>query len=340
MTEKTPTIWGVHAGRLGEADAVFRQGYVALGWREMGDLSRLPSNQEEMKQEVTARLPAAKPGSVPGLAGMLLRFVHVMKSGDLVINRSKIDRLIHIGEVTGPYQYDPAISSDHPHLRPVSWRKTVQPLDVTQGALYEMGSAITLFQVRNYADEWLALLSGKKLPGPVNPGGGNDDTIGIVASDIETLTTDFVLKRLSQELKGHPFAAFVAHLLETMGYRSRVSPEGADGGVDIVAHKDELGFEPPIVRVQVKSGSSNVSQPDVSALLGTLSQGEFGLVVALAGFTPPARTFARNKANLRLIDGTELVELILAHYEDFDPRYKGLLPLKRVYVPQPIESDQ
>ena len=69
-----------------------------------------------------------------------------------------------------------------------------------------------------------------------------------IVPPVET-TRDFVLKRLAQELKGHPFAHFVAHLLNTMGYRTRVSPEGVDGGIDIVAHKDELGFEPPIIKV-------------------------------------------------------------------------------------------
>jgi restriction system protein len=42
---------------------------------------------------------------------------------------------------------------------------------------------------------------------------------------------------------------------------------------------------------------------------------------------------------LRLISGDELVELILHHYEKFDSRYKGLLPLKRVYVPDPEEKE-
>jgi predicted Mrr-cat superfamily restriction endonuclease len=37
---------------------------------------------------------------------------------------------------------------------------------------------------------------------------------------------------------------------------------------------------------------------------------------------------------LRLIDGDELVDLIFAHYEQFDSRYKSILPLKRVYVPE------
>jgi restriction system protein len=33
-----------------------------------------------------------------------------------------------------------------------------------------------------------------------------------------------------------------------MGYRRRVSPEGLDGGIDIIAHRDELAFEGPSSR--------------------------------------------------------------------------------------------
>jgi restriction system protein len=62
--------------------------------------------------------------------------------------------------------------------------------------------------------------------------------------------------------------------------------------------------------------------------------------ITLGDFSNQAENFARNKPNLRLIGGDELVNLILQHYEKFDSRYKGLLPLKRVYVPDPEESDE
>jgi restriction system protein len=39
-----------------------------------------------------------------------------------------------------------------------------------------------------------------------------------------------------------------------------------------------------------------------------------------------------------LIDGDELVELILQHYEEFDSRYNRPIPLKRVFVPAPIKE--
>jgi restriction system protein len=79
----------------------------------------------------------------------------------------------------------------------------------------------------------------------------------------------------------------------------------------------------------------------VSALYGKVSDKEFGLVVTLGVYTSQAKNFARSKANLRLIDGSELVDLILEHYEKFDSRYKGLVPLKRIYVPESLdESDE
>jgi restriction system protein len=73
-------------------------------------------------------------------------------------------------------------------------------------------------------------------------------------------------------------------------------------------------------------------------LYGKVSPGEFGLLVTLGTFTNQAKNFARAKSNLRLVDGPELVDLILQEYKQFDSRYKALLPLKGAYVPQPLLS--
>jgi restriction system protein len=195
---------------------------------------------------------------------------------------------------------------------------------------------MSLFQVKTYADEFLSALKGEI----AKPDDAEDVTVGPVSEGIEDSTRDFVLKQLAKELKGHPFAQFVAHLLGLMGYRTRVSPEGPDSGVDIIAHKDELGFEPPIIKVQVKSSEGTVGDPVVSALYGKVGSNEFGLLVTLGTFSNPAKNFAQGKSNLRLIDGAELVDLVFQHYERFDSRYKGLVPLKRVYVPEPLEEDE
>ena len=336
MATNESTIWGIHGGKSGDADSLFlRDHCVAIGWAKIGDLAKVPADREAFKALVAKTFPDSKPGAIPNNAGQLFRFVHEMKPGDIVVYPSKRDREIHLGQIEGAYRYEPGKAADYPNTRAVKWLRSVARTRFSQGALYEIGSAISLFQVRNYADEFRAALSGEvPSAAPV----AQDESVALVSKDIEETTRDFILKQLAQELKGHPFAHFVAHLLVAMGYRCRVSPEGADEGVDIVAHKDELGFEPPIIKVQVKSSEGSIGDPVVSSLYGKVGAKEFGLFVALGTFTTPAMRFARSKENLRLIDGEELVTLVLQHYERFDSKYKGLLQLKRVYVPETLDE--
>ncbi|MDD5369421.1 MAG: restriction endonuclease [Anaerolineaceae bacterium] len=335
MANKDVTVWGIHAGRTGEADTLFlKKNVVAIGWPEMGDLTQYKSDRELIKAKIPLTYPGKKPGAIPVDAGQLYRFVCDMKVGDIIVYPSKQDKQIHIGRVDGSYKHDPSMHSEYVNLHSVKWLKAIPRTSFSQGALYEIGSAMSLFQVKNYTDEFMKALEGKVIPPPA----GTDPTVPLVAEEIEQITRDFILKRLAQELKGHPLAHYVAHLLEAMGYRTRVSPEGIDGGVDIVAHKDELGFEPPIIKVQVKSHEGSIGDPVVSALYGKVGQNEFGLIVTLGVFTNQAKSFAKGKTNLRLIDGDELVDLTLEHYDQFDSKYKGLLPLKRVYVPEAIEE--
>lgn len=329
MSEKI--VWGIHAGKTGDADTLFlKKNFVALGWIEMGDIGKLHPDRDSFKEKVKATYPDWKPGKIPNAAGQLYRFVHEMKVGDLVVYPSKHDRHIHIGEVTAGFQYRPELQDSYPQTRPVRWLKHVPRTVFSQGALYETGSAMSFFQIKNYADEFLSQLENtKEEPQFVS----EDDTVALVTDDIEEQTRDFVIKQLSKNLKGLPFEEFVAHLLESMGYHTRLQRAG-EPSVDIVAHKDDLGFEPPIIKVQVKSSDGKIGDRDVSALYGKVGDKEYGLLITLGEFTPPAITFANSRSNLRLIDGSELIDLIFEHYEKFEAKYKGLLPLKKVYVPQ------
>ena len=332
-------MWGIHGGRTGDADTLFLQGgCVALGWPSVGDLSKLPATREGFKTRVAEAFPAMKQGAVPVNAGQLYRFVHEAKIGDIVVYPSKNDRHIHIARIEGDYEYCPKEEAAYPNRRKVKWLKSLPRTHFSQGALHEIGSAMSFFAVRTYAEEFLAAIEGKDVSVPV----AQDETVALVASDIEDQTSDYVLKKLAQELKGGSFEDFVAHLLQAMGYKTQQPKrgKGADGGVDIIAHKDELGFEPPIIKVQVKSAEGKSGDPEVTALYGKCNPDEKALFITLGEFTNQAENFARNKPNLRLIGGDELVGLIFLHYEKFDSRYKGLLPLKRVYIPDPEEAEE
>jgi len=335
-TSTTATLWGIHAGKTGDATSLFlKQNWVALGWHSMGDLATLAATREAFKEAVANAYPHKKPGAIPNNAGQLYRFVHELKKGDLVVFPNKGTRKIHIGRIIGDYQYSTKPEPNYPNLRKVEWLKEIDRKQFSQGALYEVGSAMSLFQIKSHADEFRKALEGKA----ASPVVTEDETVPAVAENIEETTRDFVLKSLSRDLKGFPLEDFIRHLLECMGYQARLTRKN-EPSVDVIAHKDQLGIEPPIIKVQVKSGDGTASDKDVSALFGKLSAGEYGLFITLSSFSSHARSFEQSKANLRLIDGEELVDLIFQNYECFDARYKGLLPLRRVYVPQPIEDTE
>jgi predicted Mrr-cat superfamily restriction endonuclease len=122
----------------------------------------------------------------------------------------------------------------------------------------------------------------------------------------------------------------MAHILECTGYTARVTPKSGDGGVDVIAHMDPLGFQPPIVKVQCKRTTSQTPRPDVDQLLGTLGDGEYGLFVNLGSYARGAVELERNRAKLRLINGEQFVELFFEHYASLSPRYRTMIPLKQI----------
>jgi len=84
--------------------------------------------------------------------------------------------MVNIGRVEGEYRYDPSVDAVHPHIRTVKWLKSLPRTKFSQGALHEIGSAITLFQVRNFADEFLAALRDEAPASEVE----EDETVRIV----------------------------------------------------------------------------------------------------------------------------------------------------------------
>jgi len=328
------TLWGIHAGRTGDASQLFlKNKLIGLGWERIGDLSKVLATREAFKEVVLKAYPE-RPSAVPNNAGQLFRFIHEMKNGDWVIFPDKTTRNIHIGQIEADYVYDPKKSDSYPHQRTVKWQqKYYSRTQFSQGALHEIGSAMSFFQVKNYAEEFRAAILGEKISAtPIMA----DEAIASVSEDTEETTRDFILKTLAQDLKGEALEGFVKHLLECMGYHVRFTRKN-EPAVDLIAHRDHLGLEPPIIKVQVKSGEGTVSHNDVSSLNGILSDREFGLFIALGSYSTESRRYEINRPNFRLIDGPELVDLILEHYENFDSRHKGILPLRRMYVPEPMK---
>ncbi|MFN3723586.1 MAG: restriction endonuclease [Paracoccaceae bacterium] len=336
---KNPTVWGVHMGNH-VGDRPTEGGYVAIGWHELHDIRGIESHRDAFKAALVAGGLGQKEGAVPVHAGILYRFVYEMQPGDVVVYPSKHDRMVNIGTFTGESAYVEGDADEYPNRRLVTWLGHFPRNDFSQSALNEIGSAVTLFKVKRHAGEFLAkvgmAVNGAAVEAVADPleEAADDDTATVAVSrQAEETTGDFVIRRIMGGMSGYEFEAFVAHLMECMGYRARVTPKSADGGVDVIAHMDALGFQPPIVKVQCKRKTDQTSRPDVDQLLGTLGEGEYGLYVNLGSYSRSAIELERNRAKLRLIDGEQFVEMVLTNYGKLAPRYRSLIPLKQIYVP-------
>jgi restriction system protein len=329
----TTTLWGIHAGSEGSADPLFREnGFLALGWSELGDLSLIEKSRPALQAALIAAYPDAAAGAISVWAGMLFRFVHELKAGDIVAYPSKVDRQIHFFKVKDtPYQFNPGLSLEYPNLRAAELLKSVPRGEFSPSALNEIGSALSFFRLKNNAEEFISKLEGTPTPAIYAIEEEPEVKAAALAPDADL--QDFVIKRLAKHLKGHPLAHFVGHLLNLMGYRTQVSPPGKDGGIDILVHADPLGMKGGVMKVQVKSTESQIGDPDVRDLAGLLHDGERGLFVTLGTFNLDARKTARGPKGIRLIDGPELVTLLCEHYPNLDHRYRTMVPLRQMWVP-------
>ena len=322
MEEKK--VWGIHT----MDDYMFlNRNLIAIGWKEMGDLSVLDPERDAFKKKYMSVYPDAKLQAVANSAGMLYRFVHEAKIGDYVVFPSKVNREINIGIIEGDYVYSPG-ETEYVQTRKIKWLKHLPRTSFSQGALYEVGSAMSFFSVKNYADEYMSALqkSGKKMEIATD----DAEVVEKTAEDIIDATKDYILKELSKNLKGYDLENFVANLLEAMGYRAKVSSHGGDSGIDITAYKDEL---PPRILVQVKSGDSDIKESTIQSLKGAMREGDYGLFITLTRYTKNAQKYLDNTLIIRGIDGDGLVELILKYYDGLSDKYKQLIPLQKVYIP-------
>lgn len=327
MITEEKRIWGIHT----QDDSLFlRDNTIAIGWREIGDLTAIENNREAFKKKFAEVYPDRSKQSIASSVGMLYRFCHEIKIGDYIVFPSKSNRMINLGVVDGDYIYNEKAHGEYVQQRKVKWLKHLPRTAFSQGALYEIGSFMSVFTVKNYADEFLDAFRAKSVKTIFTSNEKENEAVAATAEDIIESTKDYILKELSKNLKGYELENFVANLLFAMGYHSKQSPHGGDSGIDIVAYKDEL---PPRIVVQVKSQDSDIKETTIQSLKGAMREGDYGLFVTLSNYTKNAQKYLESTPIIRGINGAELVELILKYYEKLNDKYRKMIPLKMVYIP-------
>jgi len=154
-------------------------------------------------------------------------------------------------------------------------------------------------------------------------------------SDLEQLARDQIAQLIAARFKGHGLARLVEAILKAQGYTTYRSPEGADGGVDILAGAGPLGFGSPRLCVQVKSQDTPVESKALNELRGAMQSvhATEGLFVSWSGFKSTVYKQASTSFfSVRLWTQKELLEALFANYEALDEDLKAELPLKRIWT--------
>lgn len=321
-------IWTIHNDQ--SLDLVTGS-FVGIGWSELGNLRALAADRSALKEQLARSFPEAKAGAIPVWAGMLYKFVNEIQLGDLVVSPDRPTRTINIGQIASEYYFEGA-GVVHPNRRKVEWLKLNIPrAEFPVSALNEIGGALTLFEVRRHADIIDALLAGSTPFRPEDEDTRNELENEPSAGRVETYSRDFV-ESVLRAMEPEQFESLVAGVLCAMGYHAEVTQYSGDGGVDVLASRDPLRLQPPTIKVQVKRTTGSIGGPAVQALIGTLAPGgnELALFVTLGNYSSDATRIARTRHDVRLVTGAEFIDLFFENYNNLDPEWQRLVPLRTV----------
>ncbi len=327
-------LWLVRAGRHGEDEAwVLEQSRIEGGYSEVPSLEGVQTTAD-IDRILQATYPEAKAKTRINWRGQLWALTRRMSVDDFVVVPLKTRPSVAIGKIRGPYIY----RADEPvarrrHTREVAWLGEWPRTAFDQDLLYSFGAFMNVCQIqRNEAERRVRrLVEGAARAVPVEAPAESP-------VDWEAMAAGQVQSYIAQHVKGHDLARLVAAILESHGYKARVSPPGADGGVDVLAGAGPLGFDSPRLAVQVKSGSDPTDITVLHQLQGAMGNvgAEQGLLVSLGGFRRSVLSAASTHFfSVRLWDSQALFEELTLSYPRLDDEWQRRVPLKRLWVLEP-----
>jgi restriction system protein len=333
-------LWVVRAGKYGDQEeTAVRESLVCHAWNELPDYSA--DTKDELRKIYEEKYPRESEKQVVTRLGQVWRFAHDIQKGDLVALPLKTESAFEFGRITGDYQYK-KVAPNVMHIRKVEWLKKVARSVFPEDILFSMNGALTVFRVsRNDAENRVSKILALNPLADEAATNNAEAEIEDLADDgaahinLAEIARDEILKFIQANFIRHDLAKLVAAVLRAQGYKTKVSPPGPAGGVDILAGSGSLGFDQPRLCVQVKSGSGTEGQRTFNELLGVMTKfaSEQGLLVSWGGFTNPVKQDAQKHFfSIRLWDQGDLVDAVLENYERLNEEIKAELPLKRIWV--------
>ena len=327
-----PNYWMVRAGERGRLfDAFESRNIVGINFPLVGSVLG------KDKDGIAEAIKRAYPGDTKQMAGkraivngMHRMFCVDMSIDDGVATYNPDTREYLLGQITGHCQFQGS-GDDCRHYRTVKWDKKVSRDSLPDGVKNSLGSASTVFSIQS--DNWQKM-DGQTSTGADTPSAqperDAEESGSLVERDLEEQIRQRVEDRIVT-LDWEQMEYLVAALLRAMGYRTKMTAKGADGGFDVDASPDGLMLKEPRIRVEVKHRDGKVSADKIRAF-SSAKRGARGLYVSTGGFTADAIKEARRE-EITTLDLGELAEQVVEYYDNFDTEGRALLPMKKLYLP-------
>ena len=316
------SVWCVRANGGEFTEQFLCGGYAGIGWREIEqDLGGIQS-RDELYPVVREAYPNVQSAIVIGnYVGQIARFLLEVQAGDYVITPAANTEWLHYGQIDVDASYFYAAGDDgcpYRHRRRVKWGKERLKRGAFSVPLQNtIRSSLTVFAISQREEFLVAIGRADLAPRP----------------RAEQYNPYRVVLEQVLELDDKEFEIMVGHLLTALGFEgSEVVGKSGDGGVDATGELNVANLAKVKVFVQAKRYKlgSKVSANTVRQLRQAIPFGGQGAFITTADYQAKAADVALEEGfpRIGLINGRQLVDLLIEHWNDIPPEFRDKLGLK------------
>ncbi len=315
------TVWCVRAENGQFAKEFVEGGYIGIGWLRNFDIS-----QVRTREELYPIYKQAHPNDTSKLVigqqvGQIARFLLEIKAGDYVITPAADSEKLRYGVVSDDPSYyfepHPADGCPYTQRRKIAWaKKTLSRGEFSVPFQNTIRSSLTVFYVSRQ-EEFLTAV-GEAVQPKAAP----------QAYDPYAVVLNQIL-----ELDAGEFEVLVGHLLTALGFEgSEVTGKPGDGGVDATGELNVFNLAKVKVFVQAKRYAigAKIAASVVKNLRQAIPFGGQGAFITTASYQPAAADVALEPGfpRIGLINGHQLVDLLVEHWNDIPEEFRDRLGLK------------
>jgi restriction system protein len=305
-------------------ESFVKGGYIAIGWLEDENLKSIrPDNDDKLYKLYERYYPGAAKMSAAQNLGQIYRFLFDVRKGDTVITPAENVEDLYYGTVTSEYYFDRNEYCPYPHRKKVKWEeKPLLRSSLSIPLQNTLRSSLTVFSVKHESAFLEAI--GKKTP---------------TKEAMKYPEFEEVILRRVLELSAEEFEILVTNLLSAIGFEATHVGKVGDAGVDARGELDIYGMAKVDLWIQAKRYdlNSTINPSIVKDLRASVPEKSQACLITTSTNIPKKTREECVKPGFKrigLLDGNQLVEVLIDHYEDLPEELRDKLRLRRVLYPE------